>query len=93
MRKYEDLSKYELNQKKMKLLEQLQEIQTAIDKRGQEFSIDTATPFKKWSLAETNELYELSPFAFEWFINDNQDKTILDFNETQPKEKRIKLAQ
>jgi hypothetical protein len=34
MRKYEDLSKYELNQKKMKLLEQLQEIQTAIDKRG-----------------------------------------------------------
>lgn len=93
MRKYEDLSKYELNQKKMKLLEQLQEIQTAIDKRGQEFSIDTSTPFKKWSLAETNELYELSPFAFEWFINDNQDKTILDYNETQPKEKRIKLAQ
>lgn len=43
-------------------------------------------------MTEQNELCELSEKAFNWFYDGNEQKSILDYNESAPKSERVPLA-
>lgn len=53
---------------------------------------DYSKPFRQWTLTEQNELCELSKKAFNWFYDGNEQKSILDYNESAPKSERVPLA-
>lgn len=52
---------------------------------------DNSLPFRKWSMSEKNELLKISQKAFNWFVGDNNDKTIFDYNEQAAQADRITL--
>ena len=53
---------------------------------------DYSKPFRQWTVAEQNELFELSERAYDWFYDGNEQKSILDYNESVPKSERVPLA-
>lgn len=53
---------------------------------------DYSKPFRYWTLTEQNALCELSEKAFNWFYDGNEQKSILDYNESAPKSERVPLA-
>lgn len=53
---------------------------------------DYSKPFRQWTIAEQNELCELSEKAYDWFYDGNEQKSILDYNESVPKLERVPLA-
>lgn len=53
---------------------------------------DYSKPFRQWTVAEQNDLFELSERAYDWFYDGNEQKSILDYNESVPKLERVPLA-
>ena len=53
---------------------------------------DYSKPFRQWTVAEQNDLFELSERAYDWFYDGNEQKSILDYNESAPKSERVPLA-
>ena len=53
---------------------------------------DYSKPFRQWTVAEQNDLFELSEKAYDWFYDGNEQKSILDYNESVPKLERVPLA-
>lgn len=53
---------------------------------------DYSKPFRQWTIAEQNELCELSEKAYDWFYDGNEQKSILDYNESVPRLERVPLA-
>ena len=53
---------------------------------------DYSKPFRQWTVAEQNDLFELSEKAYDWFYDGNETKSILDYNESVPKLERVPLA-
>ena len=53
---------------------------------------DYSKPFRQWTVAEQNALYGLSEKAYDWFYDGNEQKSILDYNESVPKLERVPLA-
>ena len=53
---------------------------------------DYSKPFRQWTVAEQNDLFELSERAYDWFYDGNEQKSILDYNESVPKSERVPLA-
>ena len=63
----------------------LQAVETELAKYDETLHLyDAGRPFRKWSLAEQQQLQSISPAAYDWFIEDeNQGKTIQDYNDSQ----------
>ena len=53
---------------------------------------DYSKPFRQWTVAQQNDLFELSEKAYDWFYDGNEQKSILDYNESVPKLERVPLA-
>ena len=49
-------------------------------------------PFRQWTVAQQNDLFELSERAYDWFYDGNETKSILDYNESVPRLERVPLA-
>lgn len=45
---------------------------------------DASRPFRRWTLAEQQQLHSINPAAYDWFNQeDNLGKTIQDYNDSQ----------
>lgn len=86
------MTKKELEYKIQQQRKKLNELLAEYEKMNQVFDIDNKEkPFKKWSLAEQEQLFELKESAYSWLL-DNKDKSILDYNNEHTKEQRITFA-
>lgn len=85
------MTKYELQQKRDRLQKELKEVTAQLEKMNKVLSLDNnEKPFSKYTLGETNDLFDISEKAYNWFI-ENKDKNIYDYNATVPKANRIVL--
>lgn len=53
---------------------------------------DYSMPFRQWTVAQQNDLFELSERAYDWFYDGNETKSILDYNDSVPRLERVPLA-
>ena len=85
------MTKQELLFKQEQLQKQLEDIRTQLEKFDTAFNINQpAKPYKKYALYEINQLYSISERAYNW-LNDNQDKSILDYNKQCPNAYKVLL--
>lgn len=84
-------TKYELQQKRDRLQKQLNEVNEALEKMNKTLCLDNnEKPFSKYSISEMSDLLDCSEMAYNW-LNENKDKSIIDFNNSQPKAYRVVL--
>lgn len=82
----------EAQQKAKYYYEKWQEYQKEADRMETAFDIaDMNKPFKKYTVNELNQLYNISEKAYEW-SRENADSNIYDYNLMAIKEDRIILA-
>lgn len=85
------MTKKELLFKQEQLQKQLADVQKQLEKYDTAFNInDNEKPYKKYSIAECSQLYEISKRAYEW-LNENPQNTILDYNAQCPVAYRVLL--
>lgn len=69
-----------------------QEYQKEVERMGKAFDIrDMNKPFRKYTVAELNQLYTISNKAYEWSL-ENRDSNIYDYNLMAIKEDKVILA-
>lgn len=82
----------EAQQKAKYYYEKWQEYQKQVEKMETAFDIqDMNKPFKKYTVGELNQLYNISEKAYEW-SRENADSNIYDYNLMALKEDRIILS-
>lgn len=85
------MTKRELLAKQDYLQKQLADVNRQLEMMETAFSIkDTTKPFSKYSLCEINELYAISPKAYD-YLSENRNETILDYNRQSAKDYRVLL--
>ena len=85
------MTKKELLWKQEHLQKQLADVQKQLEAYDTAFNInDTAKPYKKYSIAECSQLYEISKRAYEW-LNENPQQSIIDYNAQCPTAYRVLL--
>lgn len=85
------MTKKELLFKQEQLQKQLAEVQQQLEKYETAFCINQpGKPYKKYNIAEMNELYSISKRAYEW-LNENPQNNILDYNAQCPIAYRVLL--
>lgn len=85
------MTKYELQQKRDRLQKELKEVTVQLEKMNKVLSLDNnEKPFSKYTLGETNDLFDISEKAYIWLV-ENKDKNIYDYNATVPTANRIVL--
>ena len=85
------MTKKELLFKQEQLQKQLAEVQQQLEKYETAFSINQpGKPYKKYNIAEMNELYSISQRAYEW-LTENQQQSIIDYNAQCPVAYRVLL--
>lgn len=69
-----------------------QEYQQQVEKMGKAFDIrDMNKPFRKYTVAELNQLYTISEKAYNWSL-ENKDSNIYDYNLMAIKEEKVILS-
>lgn len=82
----------EAQQKAKYYYQKWQEYQKEVERMETAFDIsDMNKPFKKYTINETQQLYNISEKAYEWML-ENKDANIYDYNLMALKEDRIILA-
>lgn len=75
------------------LMKELEKVNLELEKFGTVFCIkDKEKSFRKYSVNEMNELYNISKSAFE-YLESNRDESILDYNKIAPEGKDVKFAE
>ena len=76
---------------KKELLFKQEQLQKQLEKYDTAFNIhDNEKPYKKYTIAECSQLYEISKRAYEW-LNENPQNNILDYNAQCPVAYRVLL--
>lgn len=82
----------EAQQKAKYYYQKWQEYQKEVERMETAFDIhDMNKPFKKYTINEIQQLYNISEKAYEW-MQENQDSNIYDYNLMALKEDKIILA-
>lgn len=85
------MTKKELLFKQEQLQKQLIDVQKQLEAYDTAFSIDQPEkPYQKYNIAEISQLYAISLRAYEW-LNGNQQKSIIDYNNQCPTAYRVLL--
>lgn len=83
---------FEAQQKAQYYYNKWQEYQKEVERMETAFSIaDMNKPFRKYTVAELSQLFNISDKAYEW-SRENADSNIYDYNLLAPKDDRIILA-
>lgn len=79
------MTKFDLEFKIKQTRELLQKYEKQLADMETVFYIDDKEkPFKKWSIKEQSELYQINSKAWEW-LTENTENNILDYNNNQVK--------
>ena len=79
------MTKFDLEFKIKQTRELLQKYEKQLADMETVFYIDDKEkPFKKWTIKEQNELYQINSKAWEW-LSANTENNILDYNNNQIK--------
>lgn len=83
------MTKLELQQKQEYYRRKLNEINAELERMDKVFTIhDKEKPFRKYSVIEMNELFDISQDAFNW-LSENNENNILDYNAQASKDKQV----
>ena len=83
---------FEAQQKAQYYYNKWQEYQKEVERMETAFDIaDLNKPFRKYTVAELSELYNISEKAYDW-SRENADNNIYDYNLLATKDDRIILA-
>lgn len=83
---------FEAQQKAQYYYNKWQEYQKEVDRMETAFDIaDLNKPFRKYTVAELSQLYNISEKAYDW-SRENADNNIYDYNLLATKDDRIILA-
>lgn len=79
------MTKSDLEFKIQQTRKQLAKYEEELKKMNEVFYIDDKEkPFKKWTISEQNQLYNIKNQAWQW-LSENKDSSILDYNKNQIK--------
>lgn len=86
-------SKHELLQKLAYHKEIVEKLTTQLESMDKVLELsDNRKPFRKYTVAECQNLWEINPDVFDWSQEkENLDKSIVDYNNSVMKSQRIPL--
>lgn len=85
------MTKYELKAKRERLIKQLNEVDSLLEKMNKSLCLDNnEKPFSKYTLRETNDLLDINEKAYNW-LSENKEKSICDYNRVHPKAENVSL--